>query len=79
MARSNCLLFAVWMWARRPDSYIAMRRSHYYPGPHFLWAKRYRDGRVKFVSFVPDDDDKRVWPIFSGHLKRGDAAAREVL
>lgn len=73
---SNCLFFAIRMWLQRPKtSYVAMRWSHYYPGPHFLWAKRYRDGRVKFVSLVPPGaKTKRICPpcLFLGVLKRGD-------
>lgn len=41
MARkSNCLLVALWLCWKHPDSYLIIRKSNYGLFPHFLWARR---------------------------------------
>lgn len=90
--RSNCLIFALWMVFTRPHTYFAARKSHYYWGPHFLWEKRYRDGRIKMLSLVPQGKNpngsytgkpapkvKRIFPpiLFVGVLARGDEGYAE--
>lgn len=84
---SNCFFFAVWQKRRHPRSYVVWRDSDFYPGLHFLWARRYRDGRVVFLSLVPQGRNadgsytgkpapklKRLFPpiLFRGVLVRGD-------
>lgn len=72
---SNCLFFALWMWFRHPDSYLLIRRSHYYPGPHFMWGRRQRNGHWRVVHYVPVIPKPRLIPplIFRGRLRLGDA------
>lgn len=86
--RSNCLIFALWMWVKQPrSSYVSWRLSHYYRGPHFLWTKRYRSGRFVMLAMVPEGRNadgswtgkpapkiRRWFPpvLFRGVLVRGD-------
>lgn len=46
--RSNCLIWALGQWMRE-GGYIAIRKSHWGPAPHFLWSKDLR----KWEGFVP--------------------------
>lgn len=72
--RSNCLIFALWMWLTHPGSYLVMRRSRFYPGPHFLWGVPDRSGGIRLVHYVPQAPRRRLFPplVFKGRLKRGD-------
>jgi hypothetical protein len=77
MPKSNCLIFALWMWFKHPGSYLVIRWSKFYPGPHFLWGHARQDGRIATVHFVPRFPRKRLFPplFFDGRLKLGDLSA----
>jgi hypothetical protein len=50
--RGNCLVFALRLWWRRPEGYVAIRRGHHFTGiPHFIWVDT---ARRHWVSFCPD-------------------------
>ena len=70
---SNCLVYAVNSFFK--GGYFVMRRSKYYPGPHFLHGVKNDDGTLDMTSFVPDAHKKRASPpwFFAGHIKKGDA------
>lgn len=74
MMRSNCLIFALWMWLTHPGSYLLVRWSTFYPGPHFLWGVRRATGGVRVVHYVPKHPRRRRFPplLFAGRVKRGD-------
>ncbi len=74
---SNCLFYAIREYLK--GGYFMMRRSKYYPGPHFLHGEKKEDGTIKVTSFVPDNPKIRVSPpvVFSGHVKGGDAETKQ--
>lgn len=68
--RSNCLFFALYMlWTR--GGYLAMRKSPYYWGPHFLWSPDLR----RWLHYAPDDTRNPLIRkfLFEGRIRRGDA------
>jgi len=70
MRWSNCLFFALRLyWRRRWRGYLLIRKSHWGPFPHFLYAER---GHI--VSYVPLDPKARTCPppLFSGRVRWGD-------
>lgn len=76
--RSNCLFFAVALYARRRktgrEGYIVIRRSRWGPFPHVLYAERMRDGRLRLVSYKPLAGKARRFPppLFNGASTWGD-------
>lgn len=73
--RSNCLLFALALCARRRNwRGLTWRMSHWGPFPHFLYKQALPSGRVRKVSFVPIAPRKRLLPppLFAGRVKWGD-------
>lgn len=75
---SNCLFFAVALFARRlvkgERGYFTMRKSDYGRFPHFLYVRVDPTGKERFVSFVPNDPIERDLPppLFKGHVQWGD-------
>jgi hypothetical protein len=71
--RSNCLIWAIRQW-RRAGGYVLMRRSEWYPGPHFLWASADLTDRRAFVPLAPPV--WRWWPRlwFRGQIVEGPEA-----
>ena len=66
--RSNCLIWALGQW-RREGGYLLIRRSEWYPGPHFLWANADLSDRRAFVPLV----HRRRWfpPLwFAGRVEK---------
>jgi hypothetical protein len=75
--RSNCLLVALWLWWRR-GGYLAIRRSHHYPGWHWLWTPDIGRNCLHWQppTGTPVPKLARVffWKLwFKGRLKRGDS------
>jgi hypothetical protein len=72
MSRSNCFVFAWWMFFTR-GGYIAVRKSRHITGFHWLWSadlKRwlhYEPIKPKKLPYVIWD---KLW--FHGRIKRDD-------
>jgi hypothetical protein len=76
--RSNCLIFALRLYARRylrwrrggrdptKQPYIVLRRSRLAPKvvPHILYAERRASGSWRLVSFVPVRSAPLTWRNF---------------
>lgn len=60
---SNCLIWA-WVHYRTYGGYIAMRKSYFYPGPHFIWSL---DLKV-WYGYRPVNPSKKLFPppLFEG-------------
>ena len=73
---SNCLFWALAMfWRRRGrHRYLLIRRSHWGPFPHVLYAER-RGDRLRVLGYVPDAPRPHLVPppLFRGHVRWGDA------
>lgn len=79
MSRSNCLAFAWALYWRQYKKgslgFIAVRRSHWGPFPHFLYLRlNSRSNRWRCVSFVPRAPlPRRIPPLlFQGRVRWGD-------
>ena len=77
MRRSNCIIFAVKLYARRrrkgEHGYIVVRKSHWGWFPHMLYARVHR-GKVRLVSYVPNLPKPKGLPapLFRGKPMWGD-------
>lgn len=70
--RSNCFLFAAWLWATR-GGYFAVRKSRHITGWHWLWSPDLR----RWVHYEPLHPLSgwraalnKLW--YRGYVKRGD-------
>lgn len=76
--RSNCLVWALVLYARRrrkgDEVYLSVRRSRWGAFPHFLVMRRRRDGLFRAVSYKPVDPRERKVPppVFEGRSRWGD-------
>lgn len=68
---SNCLFYVLWKYWTC-GGYIIIRKSKFYPGPHFLWCQSLGDLPVE--HYVPKFPRKRIFPpiFFDGEIKNKD-------
>lgn len=81
--RSNCIIFATRLAARRLAKgrfgYIGRRPSLYRRGiKHWVWIEWRQDGRLLVIGFVPLAPTTGWFPplLFEGRVERYDKAAR---
>ena len=72
MRRSNCFLFALWLfWTR--GGYWACRRSRHIVGLHWLWSPDLRTW-LHYEPLAPKRLPHAVWHklYYEGRIRRGD-------
>lgn len=71
--RSNCFVFAAWLWITR-GGYFAVRKSRHIAGWHWLWSpdlKRWLHYEPLDVKGLPGDCWRKL--LYRGRIKRGDS------
>lgn len=68
---SNCLIYAIRKLINE-GGYLIIRKSHWGPFPHFIWAKNIEGLEVE--QYVPTTPKKRKIPpiLFYGVVKKRD-------
>lgn len=67
---ANCLIFALYHWYRY-GGYLIVRRSHFGPLPHFLWASKGALDQVSLKQYVPDRSKRKWWEIWKALIFKG--------